>query len=323
MKKSLTLLALALGISTSFAQELKSKKEEMILPEAGDWGLAIDADPFLRYAGNFFGKTTTNAAPTFNFFTTANTITGRYFTDAQTCYRGSLRIGLGGTTVREMDANRMMTAPAFSANGFPTAQTMVENSWKHSNTTIGLAGGLEMRKGKTRLQGYYGGEVGIYMNMSKDKYTYGNTLAVNLVPTGPNQAQDVDVDASDEVGGSGNVVPGGPIFQGTILGTGDARITERKNGTVFSFGLRGFVGAEYFILAKMSIGGEFGWGLGMSSTGKSKTTYETTGNNGGSATNAIGTAEIEGAKNGGWSLDTDGKNSVWGPTGTLRLNLYF
>ena len=79
MKKSLTLLALALGISTSFAQELKSKKEEMILPEAGDWGLAIDADPFLRYAGNFFGKTTTNAAPTFNFFTTANTITGRYF----------------------------------------------------------------------------------------------------------------------------------------------------------------------------------------------------------------------------------------------------
>ena len=81
MKKSLTLLALALGISTSFAQELKSKKEEMMLPEAGDWGLAIDADPFLRYAGNFFGKTTTNAAPTFNFFTNDNTITGRYFTE--------------------------------------------------------------------------------------------------------------------------------------------------------------------------------------------------------------------------------------------------
>ncbi|MBK6523479.1 MAG: hypothetical protein IPG08_14825 [Sphingobacteriaceae bacterium] len=199
MKKSLTLLALALGISTSFAQELKSKKEEMILPEAGDWGLAIDANPFLQYAGNFFGKTTTNAAPTFNFFTNANTITGRYFTDAQTCYRGSLRIGLGGASERNMvaDVLKMNAAATSTATGWPAASAIVENVWKQSNTTVGLAAGMEMRKGKTRLQGYYGGEVGIYMNMMKDKFTYGNALVSTTTAS-----LNVAVTAADEFTGA-------------------------------------------------------------------------------------------------------------------------
>jgi hypothetical protein len=96
-----------------------------------------------------------------------------------------------------------------------------------------------------------------------------------------------------------------------------------KNCTTISFGVRGFIGAEYFVLPKMSIGGEFGWGLGLSTTGKSKTTYEAVGNNGASATDATGSTTIEGAKQGGFALDTDGNNSVWGPTGSLRLNLYF
>jgi hypothetical protein len=321
MKKSLTLLALALGISTSFAQELKSKKDEMILPEAGDWGLAIDANPFLQYAGNFFGKTTTNNAPTFNFFTNANTISGKYFVDAQTAYRGSLRIGLGSASERNMVTDILKAAAINpTANGWPTADPMVENVWKQSNTTVGLAAGMEMRKGKTRLQGYYGGEVGIYMNMMKDKFEYGNALAATTTAS-----LNVNVTGADEFTGAnayGNV--GNNVAPAAISGLiGDARVTERKYGTTFSFGLRGFIGAEYFILPKMSLGGEFGWGIGLSSQGATKTTWEGVGNTG-SGNNSIGGAEIETSKGGGqWWLDTDGVNSVWGPTGTLRLNLYF
>ena len=94
-----------------------------------------------------------------------------------------------------------------------------------------------------------------------------------------------------------------------------------KNGTTFSFGVCVFIGAEYFVLPKMIIGGEFGWGLGLSSTGKSKTTWESIG--GAALALTFGTTTIEGSKQGGISLDTDGRNSVWGPTGALRLNLYF
>lgn len=322
MKKSIALVALAFGVTGAFAQDLTSKKGEPILPEAGDWGIAVDATPFLKYAGNFFGKQNDNQAPTWNFFSSMQTITGKYFVDPTKAYRGTVRIGLGGNTVREMAANRMNTANSATANGFPDKAPMVENSWKHSTTNIGLAAGMEMRKGKTRLQGYYGGEVGLAYSSTKDTYKYGNALAVNLTPTGPNQATNVDVTSADQVGGSGNVVNA----QGIFLGSGPtdmARITEKKSGATFSFGVRGFIGAEYFVLPKMSIGGEFGWGLGLSTTGKSKTTYETTGNNGASAADATGSTTIEGAKNGGFWLDTDGKNSIWGPSGSLRLNLYF
>jgi hypothetical protein len=312
MKKSIALVALAFGVTSAFAQDLTSKKGEPILPEAGDWGLAIDATPFLNYAGNMFGKTANNVAPTWNFFTTAQTISGKYFKDASTAYRGSLRIGTGSNSTRNM-VNDLTPVTAGSQTVFPNAFPEKENVWKSSSSTIGLAAGIEMRKGKTRLQGYYGGEAGLYLNMSKEKFTYGNALVAST--TGSAQ---VNVSAADAFVGTGNYIAAGAPIQGI---TGAARATEIKNGTTISFGVRGFIGAEYFVLPKMSIGGEFGWGLGLSSTGKSKTTWESIG--GPATAPTVGTTTIEGSKQGGFSLDTDGKNSVWGPTGTIRLNLYF
>ncbi len=324
MKKSITLLAIAFGISGAFAQEgLTSKKGEPYLPEEGDWSIGIDATPFLQYAGNMFGKTNNNIAPTFNFITNGQTITGKMFKDAQTAYRGSLRIGTASAKERNMVTDRLaMAAMSPTANGYPSALPMKENVWKQSQTMIGLAAGMEMRRGKTRLQGYYGGEAGLYVGMRKDKFTYGNALAATSTPS-----LNVDVDTDDEftgmnvLGNMANNLDNPPI--GGLIG--DARVTERKYGAMFSFGLRGFIGAEYFILPKMSIGGEFGWGLGITSWGKTKTTWESVGNNGNPSNtqNQVGTTEIIDSKRGGWMLDTDNKNSVWGPSGTLRFNLYF
>src|SRR5438067_1348098 len=100
MKKSVLALALAFGVTTAFAQDLTSKKGEPILPEAGDWGIGIDAAPFLNYAGNFFGKTASNSAPTWNFLTSNQTITGRYFADEKTVYRGAVRLGFTSNTLK-------------------------------------------------------------------------------------------------------------------------------------------------------------------------------------------------------------------------------
>lgn len=318
MKKSIALVALAFGVTNAFAQDLTSKKGEPILPEAGDWGIAVDATPFLNYAGNLFGKTANNTAPTWQFLnSTVQTITGRYFKDAKNVYRGSVRIGVNSNKTRRMVDDRLAAAALSpTANGYPAASKQVENVWKHSNNVIGLSGGMEMRRGKTRLQGYYGGELGVYVNMTKDKFEYGNSLAAtNAASTS------VNVDPTDDnFAGSGNI--GTPAINGLI---GSARATEIKSGTIFSFGVRGFIGAEYFVMPKMSLGGEFGWGIGMSSVGKTKTTWESVGNNGNPAntTDAVGTTEIEGSKNGGFSLDVDNNNSMWGPSGTLRLNFYF
>ncbi len=149
MKKTLTIFTLALGLTSTFAQtELKSKKEEVILPEAGDWAIGIDANPFLNYVGRIGNGG--NVAPSWDFHNANQIITGKYFTDAGMAYRGSLRIGMNSATVREMDLSRMKTPLSATANGFPAADVMVENTWKHSTTAIGLAGGIDKRKGKTR-----------------------------------------------------------------------------------------------------------------------------------------------------------------------------
>lgn len=48
---------------------------------------------------------------------------------------------------------------------------------------------------------------------------------------------------------------------------GGVGVTEKKTGTQLGLGLRAFIGAEYFLLPKISIGGEYGWGFALISKG--------------------------------------------------------
>lgn len=311
MKKSLAILALAAGISSAHAQDLTSKKGEPILPEEKDWSIGVDATPFLNYMGNFFGKTANNAAPAFNFLNFNQTITGKYFIQAQTAYRASLRLGLSNSTVRENVRDRSYVPPA--TNTYPNTTPVVENSWTQASTNVGLTAGIEKRRGKTRLQGYYGAEAGLNFSTSNNKFTYGNAL----VPTG---TLPVIVDADDNISG-GNVVGTVSQLPGMI---GDARVTRVKTGASVIFGVRAFIGAEYFILPKISIGGEFGWGIGIGTGGKTTTTYESIGNtNALGAANQVGTTTVEQPGTGGLFIDTDNSNSIFGPSASLRLNFHF
>ena len=128
---------------------------------------------------------------------------------------------------------------------------------------------------------------------------------------------DVDVDAADDFG-TGNLVanPGG----GATLG--QARVTERKSGMTTSIGIRGFIGAEYFVLPMISVGGEFGWGLGFTSNGSGSETSEGEGLDGGGA-NQIATISTTTDKSGSFGFDTDNVNSVFGPAGSLRMTFHF
>lgn len=310
MRKQLTTVSavLALGLFTANAQDLTSKKGEPILPEAEDWSIGTDATPFLNYAGNFFGKTTNNTAPTFNFLSSNLLILGKYFKDASTAYRAGVRLGFGSTKTEVLTSPRGVTP-----GNFPTAINTLKNTKKVSNNAIGLTAGIEFRKGKTRLQGYYGGEVGIFFGGNKTTYTYGNAL--NPAATGT--AQVIVDPTGDDVDGTNIVPASNPVAYGQF---GDARITEIKTSGILLFGLRGFIGVEYFVLPKISLGGEFGWGLVFGSNGKTSTTYETQGTVNGS--NQQGTVTLE-TKSSNFGIDTDNKNSLFGPAATLRLNFYF
>ena len=295
MKKSIALVAMAFGVTSAFAQDLTSKKGEPFLPEAGDYAIGVDATPFLNYVGNFFGGrvVTNNQAPTFNFLNNNNLmIMGKYFKDANTAYRVGLNLNFGSTKYTNNVADQTNT----TAN-----PVYVQDTRKVGNTFVGLTAGIEKRRGKTRLQGIYGAEAGLSIGSTKSKYTYGNAMD-NSAHTSP-----VSTDWSTWNGTNASSV-----------GNGN-RTTETKSGAAIGFGVRAFIGAEYFVAPKVSIGGEFGWGLGLTVQGKGSSTREAV--NG--TTNSVATTSTDTGKTSTFGLGTDNKSSVFGPSASLRLNLHF
>ena len=279
MKKSILAVAVILGSSAAFAQDLTSKKGEAYLPEAGDWAVSIDATPLLGYVQGIFGSNGGTSVGSWSFLNANNTITGKYFVEDDMAYRGGINIGFGSTTEN-----------AYTAKVGSTTGELVTDTKKTSGSQIFLTGGMEWRKGSTRLQGFYGGELGLGFGGGRnEEYTFGNAYDFT---TNPSQTHAVD-------------------------GTTDILSTSQKGGVMF--GLRGFIGAEYFILPKMAIGGEFGWGLGLQTTGEGTTTVK--------QVNSAGTALEDKenqtvAKGSAFGIGTD-NGGMFGPTGSLRISFHF
>ena len=327
MKKSIALLALAFGVTGAYAQDLTSKKGEPILPEADDWAIGVDANPFLNYLGNFIGGNGSNSALSWNNYGANQTIVAKKFTDAQNAYRVTFRLGMQNQSFK-----RDITAPVASTSApvnFPNKTNMVEDKYTHSSSFVGIGVGMEKRKGKTRLQGFYGGEVYIWFSSSKDKFKYGNTLTQgvsadpNIDPVS-NSTNWATVAASSSVIATANTGSSGIAGQPGVTGW---RMTSNKPGGQFGLGLRAFIGAEYFILPKISIGGEFGWGVGLAMNLKSKTMYEAEGIDGG-GNEAKSDLEVTAKRGMQWMIDTDrnATNSATynlSPSGVIRLGFHF
>jgi hypothetical protein len=285
MKKSVLVIALAFGVSGAFAQDLTSKKGEPILPEAGDWAISMNADPIFRFVGNAFNGNTSNNAPNTGWIGTTQTIIGKKFIDEKNAYRVMVRLGMVNQTFKNMVADNSNTAAVV----FPEVAPMVEDKYKMSKTNIALGVGKEMRRGKTRLQGYYGADAMIWLSMSSQKYTYGNVMSATTAAGTTTTPTTTTFDANT----------------GAVLGTSNAgsRTVKSKAGMTFGIGVRGFIGAEYFLFPKISVGAEYGWGIGYQMTGKGKTTTETTGTSG--ASTIVGEQEVETSGMSKFGFDTD------------------
>ena len=308
MKKTTLILAMAFSITSAFAQEpLTSKKGEAILPEAKDWAISFDAVPFMNYVGNLVsGSTTQNTSPGATWVRPGYmAITGKMFKDEKTAYRGILRIGFNSAHTTANIADASVTTPPI----YPALPAMKEDKWKTSSHYIGLGAGIEMRRGKTRLQGFYGGDAIIFMSGKKNTFEYGNALTTTITPTA--------VNTSDF--GAGSTSSGSNVLTVKDTYGNAARITEDKSGSTFGFGVRGFIGAEYFVFPKISIGAEYGWGLGISSTGAGSQTKESVGGAPALAQSQTTTT----SKSGAFGLDTDINGGGGSGTASLKLTLHF
>ncbi len=217
MKKPVLVMALALGASSVFAQDLTSKKGEPILPESGDWAISMNVDPIFQFVGNAFsGSTAVNAAPGTNWTNVDQTIVGKMFIDEKSAYRAIVRLGFTSQTTKAMIADATVTA----APVYPAAPSMKEDVMKVGATNIGIGVGKEFRRGHTRLQGVYGADAMIWISSASKKYTYGNALATGV--------PGVSVASSTNFGGNLVNDPYGNA----------ARQTVNKAGMMFGFGDR-------------------------------------------------------------------------------------
>lgn len=247
MKQNLFTIAVCLCFAFSLqAQDLTSKKGIPILPQKGDYALGVSATPFLDFVGNATKINSSNvfsSPASFNFLEPSKMyIYGKYFMADDMAIRGKVRIGSSSKTEVQYSTK--------SNSNWPD---VVEDTWESSTSNVFLAGGIEKRRGYGRLQGYYGAEVMLsVMGGQKNIYTYGN-----------------DIESS-------NTNPNRYDFGPNITGSYD--YTEIITKSVLGFGLNGFVGVEFFVAPKISLGGEFGWGIGINQTngvsGGTEGTYE-------------------------------------------------
>ncbi len=166
MKKIILSVVAIMAFGFANAQDLTSKKGEPYLPEAGDWAIGFNANNLFDYVGNAFsGSTTANSIGTVANNGWNGTFVGKKFTSATNANRYLVDFGVnvGSST---------SAAPAGS-----TTETKVSTSG--FNMSVGL--GKEWRRGKTRLQGFYGADLvlGVQSSGSKTEITDSAAPATN------------------------------------------------------------------------------------------------------------------------------------------------
>ncbi len=236
MKFKFAYISIMLFCFSSFlsGQVLTSKKGIPILPAPGDFSLGISATPLLDFAGNLI-KINSNSAfssdAAWNFTGQNQAIYAKYFLKDNTAIRARLRINNSSKKEIAHSIQNQLT----NYNQF----LYVEDSWIHKTSNILFSAGLEKRRGYGRLQGFYGAELSFALTgASTDSYSYGNAIDSNFHK------------------------PARTNFNSNVQ-SGGSFVKEHKTKAIFGFGIGAFAGAEYFILPKISIGGEFGWNIGM------------------------------------------------------------
>ena len=266
-------VAFVSAVAFANAQTMTSKEGVSILPESGDWSISVDAAPL----GTFFRDSGPSAFS--NQYLQNMTIVGKMMTSANSAIRGKVRIGFGSTS-----------QDAFSNTSGSTTNppATVVDTKKSSEMNITLGAGIQKYRGKGRVQGYYGAEAYIMLGSDNTDYTYGN--AISPTYQAPERAN----------------------FGSNIVGPG-TYATNDKSGSTFGFGVRGFIGAEYFFASKMSFGLEYGWGLGLGSTGEGETTVESFNATSGAASSAT----VKSGGSSSFGIDVDNAS------GSVFFSFYF
>jgi hypothetical protein len=280
-------LVLNTSIATAQDEPLTNKNGQEILPKAGDFAIGFNALPVFYFVGNTFNGNLSNTFIGNNKFVSNlgnNVLFGKYMLTEKSAIRMHLRIANNKFTNKNFVYDDTKNSP----------DSMVTDQVSIVNQQYILGGGYEMRRGRGRLRGIFGGEAFIGVgNNNQRKYSYGNNFGIlNPAPT------------ATTWNNGGGIATSGPIADREISRTG---------ATSFTFGIRPFVGVEYFFAPCISLGAEFGWSLSFTNVGDATSTFEYYEASTGNTVNR----QAHVAGNNTFNIDTDNFN------GALFLMFYF
>lgn len=223
------------------ADACSSRRGIYLLPEYDDFALGIDVSLFLNYLGGFLSGSG-RAEP--NIFK-QTTIYGKYFIADDRAVRAKIMLDMQNTAHKNTvpDDYEMINNPL-------NDNATVIDIHHISSFDIGLNLGYELRRGKGRVQGFYGGEVGLGFKTAKGKFDWANPI------TEANQSPSSSVGVFPDAGTRGE------------------RTTKINPGKVFKAGVGGFAGVEYFFAPQMSLGCEFDLAFMIRMEGQPKKTTE-------------------------------------------------
>lgn len=230
----LMLSVLPLGVLT--AQE-----EKDYLPQAGDLAVGIDMQPVYGFFGNIANGDVGNGLGQFGgedpFGMTGISIMGKYMLDKTTALR--VNVGINKDVIK----NYAYSIDDEARFQNPLSEAKVEDLNKSNIAAYSIAAGIEFRKGKNRIQGYLGADLVFGLEKQRYQFSYGNILTdVNQIPTRTNY------------NGAPGGFPGAPNIANVTYWT-RTYATESYMSNILA-GVAGRVGVEYFIVPKLSFGGE-------------------------------------------------------------------
>lgn len=237
---------------------LVNKNGITILPKQGDIAIGMCMNPIFTYLGNAFNGNVFNSAPTADFLSYPVGINNLYISGSapQSSQiflkyfledKAAVRVSFEYTGINTYDNQYVQDDAAILDDPLSNAET--EDMLNVKGSTIVLGAGYEIRRGDTRLQGYAGGNIYFLIQNSKYLYSYGNPISdLNQEPTSVNWG--------------GNILPNG------------GRKTAQYNGQTMGIGLGGFLGVEYFIIPRISLGAELGYGYMYYKQGHTDYDYE-------------------------------------------------
>ncbi len=292
--KKISSIILALAVSAGvFAQtdsstgsssgiNMVSKRGVNILPEEGEFALGVNATPFLAYIGGFFSNAG-GGAPSTNYATNiggGNAIYMKYMIAPDAAIRANFQLNTTSSSL-------LFNVPTSNLTPNPLQPAYSQDKLVTHSHGILLGIGYEKHRGKGRVNGYYGGQVLFGKTGFSSEYTYGNPINANF-----NTPQIHNAYVSD-----------------------NQRILKDETSNGLTFGLRPYVGIEYFFAAKISIGGEFGYSLLFNRNVSSVQTLEYWNSATGSVQEITTKSTLPGSKN--YSANVDNL------FGSINLMFYF